>query len=413
MQEVIKQIAAVIEGTEFAGNTYIAGGYVRDLVLGNEKSDLDIAVALPEGGIKLAEFLHEKGLASKPVVFQQFGTALVEINEQKIEFVMTRNESYRRGNRKPLTSPGTLLEDIIRRDFTINSLVMNIITGEILDLTGKGLTDIKEGVIRATSDPDFIFHDDPLRILRAVRFANRLQFQIEEVTSAAMKKDSYELNCISWERRRDEFEKILLSETPELGTKLLYEYNLMQYLIPELQNSVKELPYQEITALPAEIILRIAAVLQVLADQPESEEIISLIIDRLRFSSNIKKRVQFLVINNYQLSLLIEAKGKNLQIRKLVYYHPRWISEFVLYYSEFAKSRNWQYQPEKLVAEINNFKSEIVHRKFPLDGNLIKQEFEIPEGEEIGRIKKKGLERWLLNPDLTAEDLLLLLNQQD
>lgn len=168
MKKIISEIAEAITGTKFEGNTFIAGGYVRDLVMRNENSDLDIAVALPQGGIQLASFLYEKGIATKPVIFEQFGTALAEIKDNKIEFVMTRNESYRSGNRKPVTSPGTLLEDIVRRDFTINSLVMDIMTGEILDLTGNGLNDIKNGIIRATSDPDFIFSDDPLRILRAV-----------------------------------------------------------------------------------------------------------------------------------------------------------------------------------------------------------------------------------------------------
>lgn len=152
MKKVIEKIRNAIENTEFAGRTYIAGGFVRDLIMGNTTDDLDITVELPEGGIRLAHFLYEKGIASKPVLYQEFGTALTIVNSYRIEFVMTRNESYRKGCRKPATSSGTIKEDIYRRDFTINSLIMDIMSGEILDITGRGMDDIKNGIIRATND---------------------------------------------------------------------------------------------------------------------------------------------------------------------------------------------------------------------------------------------------------------------
>jgi tRNA nucleotidyltransferase/poly(A) polymerase len=410
MKAVIEKIKRVITGTEFEGNTYIAGGYVRDLVLQNDNSDLDIAVALPQGGTKLAALLYYNRISTKPVIFEQFGTALVEIDGQKIEFVMTRNESYRKGNRKPTTSPGTLLEDISRRDFTINSLVMDIMTGKILDLTGKGLSDLQDKVIRATSDPDFIFHDDPLRILRAVRFANRLRFKIEKTTAIAMKNDSYELTTISWERRRDEFIKILLSKTPQQGLELLFEYKLMKYIIPELENQKDNVCYKEIEILPAVEELRLAALLQNIAARNE-EEVIGIIIDRLRLSSKLKYKVNFLV--NYCHCFTPENQCDNdLDARKLVYYHQQLLETFIKYYSAFAQSGNWQDQPHALIEEVRNIEIEFKDRSFPLNGNIIKQEFTIPECEEIGRIKEKGLHIWLKHPEMNKEELLRLLKKE-
>ncbi|MCF7911124.1 MAG: hypothetical protein K9M99_01240 [Candidatus Cloacimonetes bacterium] len=410
MKSAIEKIKKIITGTEFEGNTYIAGGYVRDLVLKNNNSDLDIAVSLPQGGIRLAALLHRHKVATEPVIFEQFGTALVEMNGHKIEFVMTRNESYRKGSRKPTTNPGTLLEDISRRDFTINSLVMDILTGKILDLTGRGLKDIEDKIIRATSDPDFIFHDDPLRILRAVRFANRLQFKIEKLTAIAMKKDSGELAGISWERRRDEFIKILLSNTPQKGIELLFEYKLMQYIIPELDNQKDNINYNEINALPASEEMRLAALLQNAAIQTE-EDIISIIIDRLRLSNRVKFKVNFLVKYCHCFAPANNCDSDDLQVRKLIYDHQALLTLFIQYYTVFARSGNWQDQPQKLIAEIRGIETELEGRSFPLNGNIIKQEFEIPECEEIGRIKEKGLNIWLKRPDISKAELLKLLKQ--
>lgn len=411
MKIVIEQIKKAIAGTEFAGNTYIAGGYVRDLILNNANNDLDIAVSIPQGGIKLAAFLYSNRISTKPVIFEQFGTALVEINGQKIEFVMTRNESYRKGNRKPTTRPGTLLEDICRRDFTINSLVMDIMTGEILDLTGKGMQDITVKLIRATSDPDFIFHDDPLRILRAVRFANRLGFKIEETTALAMRNDSYELITISWERIRDEFIKILLSNTPQQGIELLYEYRLMQYIIPELESQKDNLCYAELSALPAKEEQRLAALLQNMTAQNEDNRL-GFIIERLRLSNKLKIRIHFLVKYCNCFRPASQCDTDELEIRKLVYDHQDLLAMFIEYYTAFAQSGNWKNQPEALIEKINKIEAELKGRIFPLNGNIIKQEFAIPQCEEIGKIKERGLNIWLKHPELDKEELLKLLKKE-
>jgi len=411
MHKVTEKIATAIRGTEFAGNTYVAGGYIRDLVMGNEKTDLDIAVSLPQGGIKLAVFLYEKNIASKPVIFEQFGTALVEIAGHKIEFVMTRNESYRKGNRKPKTSPGTLQEDIIRRDFTINSLVMDIMTGDIYDLTGKGLDDIRAGVIRATSEPDMIFHDDPLRILRAIRFANRFNFSLEEETALAMKKDNYELQTISWERKRDEFEKILLSNTPARGIRLLYEYGLIKYLVPEIEDKADLLYYEVINALPQVLILRLAAVLQILAEEQEPELAISKIAERLRISERISNKIRFLVTNAQQIRQSRKSASCEIKLRRLVYFHSEQMDDLLEYYRVFCKFGDCIHSYNELKHQIDLIESELKGKNYPLQGNIIKEVFNLPDCKAIGIIKNKGLDIWLKNPQLSIEELISALKQ--
>ena len=408
MKSVIDKIKKVIRNTEFDGNTFIAGGYVRDLILKNENNDLDIAVSLPQGGIKLAEFLHKNKIASKPVVFKQFGTALAIINRHKIEFVMTRNESYRKGNRKPSTSPGTLKEDIYRRDFTINSMIMNIMTGEILDLTGKGIKDLENKIIRATSDPDFIFQDDPLRILRAIRFSNRLDFKIESITAQAMKRDSFELTSISWERKRDEFLKILLSNTPQKGIDLLYEFGLVKYIITELEEKRKDIYLSAVALLPARQEIRMAALLQVLAGQLDT---IDTIIDRLKLPNLLKSQVKLLVNYCHYFSPEIYNDNDDLAIRKMVFDHPDITKDFIIYYTTFAESENWQDQPHKLVDKIHAIQKELKVRNFPINGNIIKQELELPECEKIGCLIDKALNIWLLNTDLDKDELIDILKE--
>jgi len=408
MKSVIDKIKKAIRNTEFDGNTFIAGGYVRDLILKNENNDLDIAVSLPQGGINLAEFLHKNKIASKPVVFEQFGTAIAIIGKHKIEFVMTRNESYRKGNRKPSTSPGTLKEDIYRRDFTINSLIMDIMTDEILDITGKGIKDLENKIIRATSDPDFIFHDDPLRILRAIRFSNRLDFKIESITAQAMKRDSFELTSISWERKRDEFIKILLSNTPQRGIDLLYEFCLMKYIIPELEENREDLFFSELSLLPASQELRMSALLQVLAEQLDT---IDTIIDRLRLPNKLKSQVKLLVNYCHYFSPEIYNDNDDLAIRKMVFHHSDAVKDFIIYYTSFAESEKWQGEPERLINKINKIQWELKDHIFPLNGNIIKQELNLLECRKIGYLIEKALNLWLMDPKLNKEELINILKE--
>lgn len=208
---------------------YVIGGYVRDRLLerGNGK-DLDIVVV--GSGIELAKRVA-KALPGKNhlSVFKNFGTAQVKHGELEIEFVGARKESYRKNSRKPLVEDGTLADDQNRRDFTINALAIglsNEVFGKLLD-PFNGIEDLRNGILRTPLDPEITYSDDPLRMMRAVRFSSQLDFQIEKESLAAIEKHAKRLSIISIERTMDEFNKILNSPKPSVGLSLLYQTGLL------------------------------------------------------------------------------------------------------------------------------------------------------------------------------------------
>ncbi len=234
-------LAEALQGSELLEKSYFAGGAVRNYLLfgaGYELGpDVDIAVEVPEGGRLLAELIHERLNTSKPVVYNTFGTASVVLDGLSLEFVHTRKESYRQHDRKPEVSFGTLKEDALRRDFGINALYMKISDGSILDPGGKGLHDIENRIIACVDDPNRVFSEDPLRLLRAIRFASRLGFEIEPQTYEAIVRDREQLEHISQERIAMEFEAMLLEE--EAGKviaaiRLLADTGILAVILPEV-----------------------------------------------------------------------------------------------------------------------------------------------------------------------------------
>lgn len=238
MNPVIKKIRDAAAGSIYQNKLYIVGGFVRDRIMGNPPSD-DIDIVYAGNALELAEFLYAKGLSlHPPVTYPRFGTAMISIDGINIELVSARKESYSHNSRKPKVEPASLYDDIIRRDFTINTLVENIHTGEIQDLTAYAMDDIKNRLIRTPLDPDITFYDDPLRMLRAIRFSVKFNFTIEEHTYDAITANSNRLDIISRERIRDEFAKILLSDNASNGMRLLKGSGLLAQFAPELLDMV-------------------------------------------------------------------------------------------------------------------------------------------------------------------------------
>ena len=286
----------IIKGTEWQGKVFIAGGYVRDEFMGKDPKDLDLLINAPNGGFLFAKWItkklgiykgpevdppippmpqvetDEKGkptteegrlameaweaqinqiqkLYSNPVIFPRFGTVKfnlrgvthmgIDLSDMDIEAVMPRKEKYVPGSRKPIVTGGELKDDVERRDFTVNSLLKDLSTGEILDLTGMGKADIKAGIVRTPLSPDKIFTDDPLRMLRAVRFAVKYNWQLPMFMLRGLKKNAPQLKNISEERIRDELNKILVTGSPDKGIKMLKITGLMPFVIPELLPLVK------------------------------------------------------------------------------------------------------------------------------------------------------------------------------
>lgn len=230
--KIFKQISETAD--KLGLECYVVGGYVRDIFLNRPSKDIDVVVV--GSGIKMAETLGKHlGRGAKVSVFKNFGTAQVKYHDTEVEFVGARKESYSHDSRKPVVENGTLEDDQNRRDFTINALAVCLNSarfGELVD-PFEGVDDLKEKVIRTPLDPDITFSDDPLRMMRCIRFATQLNFFIEDETFAAISRNKERINIISRERIADELNKILLSPRPSIGFVLLDQCGLLELIFPE------------------------------------------------------------------------------------------------------------------------------------------------------------------------------------
>jgi poly(A) polymerase len=212
---------------------YVIGGYVRDIFLERPSKDIDIVVL--GNGIEFAE-LAGQALKSKVAIFKNFGTAMLKYRELELEFVGARKESYRSDSRKPIVENGTIQDDQLRRDFSINALAISLNKenfGTLVD-PFNGQVDLQNKLIKTPLDPEITFSDDPLRMLRAIRFASQLNFSIDEAALAAIAKQKERISIVSKERITDELNKIILSPLPSIGFKYLFDTGLLQLIFPQM-----------------------------------------------------------------------------------------------------------------------------------------------------------------------------------
>src|SRR5690606_18231408 len=231
--EVFKRVGACAD--ELGLETYVVGGFVRDLILKKDSKDLDFVCV--GSGIELAKKVASTYEGHVPLsVFKNFGTAMIKLDDGELEFVGARKESYREDSRKPLVEDGTLEEDLERRDFTINAMAVSLNAksyGELLD-PFDGQKDIKRKTIRTPLDSGLTCSDDPLRMLRAVRFATQLKFDIEADTFEGIIQNADRLNIISGERIIAEVNKIIAADQPSYGFKLMFVSKLLHQFFPEM-----------------------------------------------------------------------------------------------------------------------------------------------------------------------------------
>jgi len=215
---------------------YVIGGFVRDLIMERDfKNDIDILVI--GSGISFAEIVAQS-LKSKVTIFKSFGTAMLRYDNMDIEFVGARKESYRADSRKPIVEDGTLKDDQLRRDFTINAMALSLNGknyGALLD-PFNGLKDIENKIIRTPLDPSETFSDDPLRMMRAIRFSSQLQFEIDEEALKAISKNKERIRIVSKERIADELQKIVASKKPSIGFEHLFNTGLLKIIFPAMAN---------------------------------------------------------------------------------------------------------------------------------------------------------------------------------
>ncbi|MBT5354937.1 MAG: HD domain-containing protein [Flavobacteriales bacterium] len=232
---IFKIIAEVAESSKL--ETYVVGGFVRDILLKRKKNKTDIDFVCVGSGIDLAKQVSKK-LEKKIDVkyFNNFGTAMIHYNKEDYEFVGARKESYRSNSRKPIVENGTIQDDQNRRDFTINAMAISLNSsnyGKLID-PFAGISDLETKTIKTPLSPDITYSDDPLRMMRAIRFSSELNFEIENESYSSICKNAERLSIISQERITEELNKILLSEKPSIGLKLLFNTKLLHQFFPEM-----------------------------------------------------------------------------------------------------------------------------------------------------------------------------------
>lgn len=281
MQRALDALAKATHGTPFEGTLWVVGGAVRDPLLGRaEPTDIDLVTEL--SAVDVAEFLHAKGASSiHPVTYPRFGTALVRVDDTNVEIVTARSESYAPESRKPDVRPATLEEDARRRDFTVNTLLRNVHSGELRDPLGTGLADLDAKLLRTPLDPAETFRDDPLRMLRTVRFRWQLGFQPVEGLYDTIRSERHRLAIVSAERVRDEFVRMLGFEDADRCLADLMDLGLFDERAPEFtamrgveQGSYHHLDVWDHTLLvvknigTGDLVLRLAALLHDVGKPP-------------------------------------------------------------------------------------------------------------------------------------------------
>jgi poly(A) polymerase len=429
---VFKTLIAAVK--EYNHPAYVVGGYVRDKILSRQTKDIDVVVV--GSGIELADiFAARIGHGTKAKVFKSFGTAMVKYHDRQeefiVEFVGARKESYRSDSRKPIVEDGSLEDDQNRRDFTINTLALSLNeqdTGSLLDPFG-GFKDLEAGLIRTPLDPDRTYSDDPLRMMRAIRFATQLDFVIEKGSFESIKRNAERIDIISRERINDEMEKIIMAPKPSIGFNLLHDSGLMKIIFPEFV-ALKGAEYidgkghkdnfhhtlqvlDNVAAKSDNLWLRWGAILHDIAKPVTKKfepgvgwtfhahefvgaKMVPRLFHRMKMPVDERMRyVQKMVLLHLRPIVLSQEVVTDSAVRRLLFDAGDDIDDLMSLCEADITSKN----PEKVQRYLKNF--EVVRQKLvevegkdrirnwqpPITGELIMETFGISPGREVGMIK--------------------------
>jgi len=412
---------------------YVIGGFVRDFFLKRGKAE-DIDVVAVGSGIELAKKVSEKLPGKPPVkVFKTYGTAMLKIFDLEVEFVGARKESYTENSRNPEVEQGTLADDQNRRDFTINALALQLNKkdfGKLLD-PFKGLEDLKTQLIKTPLDPEVTFSDDPLRMIRAIRFASQLHFKIDQKSIQAIKDHAERIDIVSKERIVTELNKILESEKPSVGFKLLHDTELLQRILPELTHleGIDEIDGQKhkdnfwhtlevvdnISLETKDVWLRWAALLHDIGKAPtkrfhkkigwtfhghefKGSKMVYQLFKRLKLPLNDKmKLVQKLVLLSSRPIAIVDDDVTDSAVRRLIFDAGDHLDDLMMLCEADITTKN----PNRYKKYHKNFKvvrnriQEVEERdkvrnfQPPVSGKEIMETFQIEPCREVGEIKAK------------------------
>jgi len=428
-KEIFKEISNYCDNNEL--ESYVIGGYVRDHLIGKTGSK-DIDILIVGNGIKAAKSIAKKLKIKKVIVYKNFGTAMFKFKNFEIEFVGTRKESYDKNSRNPEVKPGSLIDDLNRRDFTINTIGLSLNKnswGRILDKF-KGIEDLEKEIIKTPLDPDKTFSDDPLRMLRAARFASQLNFKIEKKSFEGLCVEKNRIKIVSSERISEELNKIILSKKPSVGFKILESTGILELILPELTNlkGIEEIEGQKhkdnfyhtlevldnISENTENLWLRWAALLHDIGKAPtkkfikkigwtfhghelKGSKMVYKIFKRLNMPLNFKlKYVQKIIYLSSRPIILSNDNITDSAIRRLIYDANEDLDDLLILCEADITTKN----PSRFKKYLNNFK--IVREKIkiveerdsirnfqpPISGEEIMNYFKIKPSKEIGIIKE-------------------------
>ena len=429
-QEVFQILISCVADLDL--ETYLVGGFVRDHLLGRGKAK-DIDIVAVGSGIDLAKAVQQELPGANAIqIFKNYGTAMVQWRDITLEFVAARKESYSEKSRNPIVKKGTLKDDQHRRDFTINALAVSLNPGEVGKLVDpfQGLNDLQDGVIKTPLDPDVTYSDDPLRMLRAIRFAAQLNFKIEDGSLRSISKNRQRIDIVSKERVVEELHKIMMCSKPSLGFLLLEQNGLLECIIPELikLKGIEEIEGQKhkdnfyhtlevvdnICENTDNLWLRWAALLHDIGKAPTKKfhpkigwtfhahefigsKMVYKLFKRLKMPLNEKmKYVQKLVMMSSRPIIIAEDIVTDAAVRRLVFDAGEILDDLITLCEADITTKN----PARFNQYHNNFK--IVRAKIkeveerdrirnfqpPVTGEMIMEFFNLRPCKEIGLIKE-------------------------